>query len=62
MRNNDVDATFLKKRLEDISEGLKEGVRREVERLRAEGSPVYVARDGKVIALPPDSPLQSDTP
>ena len=61
MRNNDVDATFLKKRLEDISEGLKEGVRREVERLREEGAPVYVAQDGKVIALPPNSPTQSNT-
>jgi len=48
----DPDARFLRKRLETISEGLKEGVRREVRRLREKGLPVYVADNGKVVARP----------
>ena len=47
------DSDFLQKRLLAIGEGLKEGVRREVRRLREHGLPIYVADNGTVIALPP---------
>lgn len=45
---------LLQKRLDQIGEGLKEGVRREVQRLRGLGLPIYVGTNGKVIALQPD--------
>ena len=51
MNHSDLDPGFLQKRLEAISEGLKEGVRREVRRLRQLGLPIYVARNGKVVDL-----------
>ena len=44
---------FLHDRLDAISEGLKEAIRREVRRLRDQGLPVYVADNGKVVASPP---------
>ena len=56
---NRPDSTFLNQRLEAIAEGLKEGVRREVQRLRERGLPVYVAKNGTVVALPPESPRQA---
>ena len=56
---NRPDSTFLNQRLDAIAEGLKEGVRREVQRLRECGLPVYVAKNGTVVALPPQAP---DTP
>ena len=43
------DREFLRRRLDAICEGLKEGVRREVARLRREGLPVYVVEDGNVV-------------
>lgn len=59
---NQADREFLLQRLEQISEGLKEAIRREVRRLRELGLPIYIARDGKVIALPPDEPLRESPP
>jgi len=56
---NQPDSAFLKRRLEAIAEGLKEGVRREVQRLRERGLPVYVAKNGTVVALPPEAPPQA---
>ena len=44
-----VDHDFLEKRLDAICEGLKEGVRREVARLRKLGLPIYVSENGKVV-------------
>ena len=43
------DAEFLQHRLEAICEGLKEGIRREVARLRRLGLPIYVAENGTVV-------------
>jgi hypothetical protein len=43
------DAEFLQQRLEAISEGLKEGIRREVARRRKLGLPIYVAENGTVV-------------
>lgn len=51
MQRSDIDPEFLKKRLEQIAEGLKEGIRREVERLRKLGLPIYVEQNGKIIDL-----------
>lgn len=51
MHSKDVDRQFLEDRLRAISEGLKEGVRREVARLTELGLPIYVADNGKVIDL-----------
>lgn len=45
------NAEFLQQRLEAISEGLKEGVRREVARRRKLGLPIYVAENGTVVDL-----------
>lgn len=49
---NKPDPEFLRSRLETISEGFKEAIRREVRRLRERGLPVYVAKNGTVVALP----------
>lgn len=46
---SEIDREFLRRRLDAICEGLKEGVRREVARLRREGLPVYVIEDGNVV-------------
>ncbi len=43
------DPRQLDERLEAISAGLKEAIRREVCRLRELGLPIYVERDGKVV-------------
>lgn len=49
---NQPDPDFLGQRLEAISEGFKEAIRREVRRLRERGLPVYVAENGTVVELP----------
>jgi len=41
----------MQQRLEAIREGLKEGVRREVERLEKLGLPIYVGENGKVVVI-----------
>ena len=43
MQRSAVDQRFLQERLDAICQGLKEGVRREVRRLRELGLPVCVA-------------------
>lgn len=63
MPERNIDPDLLQRRLAQISHGLKEAVRREVHRLRQLGLPIYVATNGKVIALPPDDapvPSRSD--
>ena len=49
-------------RLEAISGALREAVRREVQRLREQGLPVYVARNGHVVdaSLTDESPTADD--
>ena len=49
MHRSEPDAEFLKQRLDDISRGLTEGIRREVARLRKLGLPIYVADNGTVV-------------
>lgn len=50
--HDDREAEFLEQRLGEIAEGLREGVRREVARLRRLGLPVYVAENGHVVERP----------
>lgn len=57
---NRVDPEFLKQRRATIVAGLKEGVRREVKRLRKLGLPLYVAQNGSVVALPPEGTASTD--
>ena len=46
---SEADTEFLKQRLEAISHGLLEGIRREVARRRRLGLPIYVAENGTVV-------------
>lgn len=48
---NRVDGALLELRLNDICAGLVEAIDREVEKLRREGSPIYVMQDGKIVDL-----------
>ncbi len=43
----------IQRRLKAIREGLKEGVRREVERLEKLGLPIYVAENAKIVVIEP---------
>ena len=56
MQRKDIDRKFLEERLDAISKGLKEGVRREVERLTDLGLPIYVADNGRVVDLQEQKP------
>jgi hypothetical protein len=49
MNRSQTDTEFLQQRLEAISEGIKEGIRREVARLRKLGLPIYMAENGTVV-------------
>jgi hypothetical protein len=48
---NQIDPEFLEQRLRTIEEGLKEAIRREVARLRANGLPIYVSKNGRVVDI-----------
>lgn len=50
MTPRDVDPAHLDERLDAICDGLREGIRREVQRLRRLGLPVFVAHNGKVVS------------
>ncbi len=45
------DPALLKQRLDDICDGLREAIDREVARLRREGLPIYVSENGRVVDL-----------
>ncbi len=51
MQPEQPDQALLRKRLDDISEGFREAIDREVETLRLEGFPIYVSDNGQVIDL-----------
>jgi len=51
MQPDKTEDTLLDRRLDDICEGFREGIDREVERRRREGLPIYVAENGKIIDL-----------
>lgn len=46
------EAEILARRVEQIEDGLREAIRREVARLRRLGLPVYVAENGRVVERP----------
>jgi hypothetical protein len=62
MDRSQAAAEFLQQRLEDICRGLKEGIRREVARLRKLGLPIYVAENGTVVNRQTSSKSQAATP
>ena len=45
------DDALLEKRLDDICDGLREAIDREVETLRREGLPIYVSDNGNIVDL-----------
>jgi len=62
MDRSQADAEFLQQRLEAICRGLKEGIRREVARLRKLGLPIYVAENGTVVNRQTISPRAISAP
>lgn len=58
MHRKNIDQKFLEERLEAISKGLKEGIRREVERLTELGLPIVVADKGHVVDRQTKPPRQ----
>ncbi len=59
MERKSTDTDFIEQRLKDISEGLKEAIRREVERLKQLGIPLYVGQNGKVVVIQPEKNSRS---
>ncbi len=53
MNGKDVDRQFLEDCLKAIGEGLKEGVRREVERLTQLALPIYLPTTGRSLNYKP---------
>ncbi len=51
MQPEQANEALLEKRLDDICDGLREAIDREVETLRREGLPIYVSDNGQVIDL-----------
>ncbi len=62
MQENNEHQRFLKERVRTIVDGLTEGVRREVQRLREMNLPVYVVRDGRVVDIAREPTSDDDTP
>ncbi len=51
MCRNEAQGESMQRRLEAIRDGLKEGVRREVERLEKLGLPIWVVENGKIVVI-----------
>lgn len=51
MQPSETEEATLDKELDEICEGFREAVDREVETLRREGLPIYVAENGRVMDL-----------
>lgn len=51
MRLTEADELALDKQLDEICEGFREAIDREVETLRREGLPIYVADDDRIVDL-----------
>lgn len=51
MQPSKTEDAILDKQLDEICEGLREAIDREVEVLRREGFPIYVDQDGEIVNL-----------
>ena len=51
MQPNEAEDATLDKELDGICEGFREAIDREVETLRREGQPIFVAENGRVVNL-----------
>jgi hypothetical protein len=51
MQPSETEEATLDKELDEICEGFREAVEREVETLRRERFPIYVAENGRVVDL-----------
>lgn len=51
MQLSKADELALDKQLDEICEGFREAIDREVETLEREGLPIYVAENGRVVDL-----------
>jgi biotin operon repressor len=51
MQPNTTEEITLDRQLDEICDGFREAVAREVETLRREGLPIYVAENGRVVNL-----------
>ncbi len=58
MHSPNIDPALLHRRLDQISDGLIEAVRREVQRLRQLGLPIYVGSNGTVVSMPTNQPTE----
>ena len=58
MQPNEAEERLLDKQLDEICDGLREAVDREVETLRREGLPIYVSDNGRVVDLQKQEPRQ----
>jgi len=58
MHPDEAEERLLDQQMDDICEGLREGIDREVERLRREGLPIYVEIDGRIIDLQTYEPAE----
>jgi len=56
MQPNKTEEQTLDKQLDEICEGLREAVDREVETLQREGFPIYVSDNGYVVDLQQQTP------
>jgi len=51
MRRNQTEERVLDEQLDEICDGLREAIDREVETLQREGLPIYVSDNGSVVDL-----------
>ncbi len=56
MQPNETEERALDKQLDEICDGFREAVDREVETLQREGLPIYVADNGRVVDLQEQKP------
>ena len=62
MQPNEAEERLLDKQLDEICDGLREAVDREVEALRREGLPIYVSDNCRVVDLQKQEPRQQSKP
>lgn len=58
MQRNNNEEKALDRQLDEICDGFREAVDREIETLQREGLPIYVAENGSVVDLQKQKPRQ----